>query len=466
MASSITQIEQFERVLLRRGVGALAAGRNCCEDCGRTPLVGERMHVYEESRRQELVCELCRPARREQPSASRTVRHSEHGHAVRLAAHAAWAWIHAERASRSRLRRGGRINFAPVVVPVTSSIVIDAPRERIFAYLQDIANHSEFTDHYLVDWHLTRADSVGQGAGARFRVTAPRNRFSWGDVTFVEVKAPHRIVEAGRTGKGNRIRTLGVYELSPGPAGTTKVQFTLETEPGALSDRLMEALGGRSWVKRKNARAMRSARHGRRRVDCRVAMSGLPRKSCFAALALIASLALGACGDSHTRVSTGTYAGESGANAPYLNVGPLVYEVQLSRALNPADTEDASYLQGLTPFQRELAPGEEWFAVFLQVYNETGQPHNAATSLTITDTQGNLYKPITPGEANQFAYRAGSLEAKSQIPAPNSVAASGPTQGALLLYKIKVQSLDNRPLELKIVDPDDPSQSASAELDV
>ena len=50
---------------------------------------------------------------------------------------------------------------------------ISAPREQVFDYLQDIANHPEFTDHYLVDWHLTRIDSVGLGAGARFRVKAP-----------------------------------------------------------------------------------------------------------------------------------------------------------------------------------------------------------------------------------------------------------------------------------------------------
>jgi uncharacterized protein YndB with AHSA1/START domain len=146
------------------------------------------------------------------------------------------------------------------VDPLTVSIVIDAPRERVFDYLQDIANHPEFTDHYLVDWHLTRIDSVGQGAGARFRVKAPRNRFSWGDVTFTEVERPHRIVEVGRTGKSNRIRTIGVYDLAPGSAGTTKVQFTLETEPAKLSDRIMEGLGGRGWLRRKNARAMRRLR--------------------------------------------------------------------------------------------------------------------------------------------------------------------------------------------------------------
>jgi hypothetical protein len=192
----------------------------------------------------------------------------------------------------------------------------------------------------------------------------------------------------------------------------------------------------------------------------------LARLSLLAVLAILAA-GLSACSDdSHTRVTTGTYAGESGQNAPYLNVGPLIYEVQLSRELNPHDTEDASYLAGLTPAQRRLSPGEEWFGVFLQVYNESSTPHPAATSLTISDTQDNVYTPIVPAVTNEFAYRGGLLGAKARIPELNTVAANGPTQGALLLYKIKVVSLDNRPLELKIVDPLDPSQSASAELDV
>jgi uncharacterized protein YndB with AHSA1/START domain len=140
------------------------------------------------------------------------------------------------------------------------SIVVSAPRERVFDYLQDIANHPEFTDHYLVDWHLTRIDSVGRGAGARFRVKMPGNRFSWADVTFVEVERPHRIVEVGRTGKNNRVRTLGVYELSPGAGATTRVRFTLETIPATLADRLIEAFGARAWLRRKNERAMRRLR--------------------------------------------------------------------------------------------------------------------------------------------------------------------------------------------------------------
>jgi hypothetical protein len=195
-------------------------------------------------------------------------------------------------------------------------------------------------------------------------------------------------------------------------------------------------------------------------------MSSRSCKFPLAVLALGAVLALSACGDSHTRISTGTYAGESGANAPYLDVGPLIYEVQLSRELNPANSEDAAYLQGLTPAQRKLEPGQEWFGVFVQVYNNSSQPLPSATALTIADTQGNTYTPLPPAETNPYAYRAGEVPAKGQLPTPDTTASYGGTQGALLLYKIRVVSLDNRPLELKIVDPTDPSQTASAELDV
>jgi hypothetical protein len=195
-------------------------------------------------------------------------------------------------------------------------------------------------------------------------------------------------------------------------------------------------------------------------------MSSRLRTFSLLALSLLAVLALGACGDSHTRVSTGTYAGESGAAAPYLDVGPLVYQVQQSRELNPYDTEDASYLEGLTPEQRQLQPGQEWFGVFLQVFNHTGQSHPAASELTVTDTQGNTYTPVIPEATNPFTYRAGLVPPSGRLPIPDSVAASGPIQGALLLYKIQVVSLDNRPLKIKIVDPTNSAQTASAELDV
>ena len=144
--------------------------------------------------------------------------------------------------------------------PVSVSTVISKPREEVFEYLADIANHAEFTDHYLIDWHLTREQSYGTGAGARFRVKAPFARFSWADMTFAELDPPFRIVEQGRGGKYNRVRLLATYTLRDGPGETTKVEYRFETRPVQPSDRLIEALGGRAWTRRQAAKAMQRLR--------------------------------------------------------------------------------------------------------------------------------------------------------------------------------------------------------------
>ena len=114
--------------------------------------------------------------------------------------------------------------------PVTSTITIARPREEVFDYLADIANHPEFSDHYLKDWHLTRLESVGNGAGARFRYDARFQRFGWADMNFIEVERPFRIVAVGRGGKFNRNKTYTSWTLTPSGGGT-KVEYTTEIEP-------------------------------------------------------------------------------------------------------------------------------------------------------------------------------------------------------------------------------------------
>jgi hypothetical protein len=190
------------------------------------------------------------------------------------------------------------------------------------------------------------------------------------------------------------------------------------------------------------------------------------RKPFLLLAALLAALALGACGDSHTKVTDGTYAGESGKNAPYLDVGPLVYQVQLSRQLNPTNSEDSGYLQGVPYSEGRLLPGEEWFGVFIQVYNYTDHSHKAAEVISISDTEGNVYKPVAVLSTNHYVYRAGTVPAKNLLPNPDTTAQFGPTQGQLLLFKIKTASLDNRPLEVKITNPEKATEAAKAELDV
>lgn len=77
---SLSPTAPMERALLRKSVGLLTEERPRCAHCHRTPLVGERVYLYA----QALVCELCRPRRRNAPERSELVRSPEHKRAVRV----------------------------------------------------------------------------------------------------------------------------------------------------------------------------------------------------------------------------------------------------------------------------------------------------------------------------------------------------------------------------------------------
>jgi uncharacterized protein YndB with AHSA1/START domain len=145
--------------------------------------------------------------------------------------------------------------------PVRVSATIDTPREEVFDYLADIANHAEFMDPLFKDWRLTRVESYGSGAGARFRSRARLDRFGWGELNFTVVDPPRRIVAVGRGGKYNRIKTYAEWLLEPAAGGGTRVEFMYETEPPLPSDKLMEILSGRrGWAKRGANKAVRRLR--------------------------------------------------------------------------------------------------------------------------------------------------------------------------------------------------------------
>jgi hypothetical protein len=76
-----TDHADLERELLRRSVDALRGGGPRCGGCGRSPLVGEHVHVYERGTR---LCELCSALRADAPERSELVRHGSSGQAVRV----------------------------------------------------------------------------------------------------------------------------------------------------------------------------------------------------------------------------------------------------------------------------------------------------------------------------------------------------------------------------------------------
>lgn len=140
--------------------------------------------------------------------------------------------------------------------PLTVSTTIDAPRERVFDYLADIANHVEFTDHFLKDFRLERLDSVGVGAAARFRIAFPIGSI-WADAVITELERPYRIVTEGQAGRIGRVRLDAVYVLVQHGYDMTSVEFTFSSEPATRSDRLRESLGLRPWLKLQHGRALR-----------------------------------------------------------------------------------------------------------------------------------------------------------------------------------------------------------------
>lgn len=165
----------------------------------------------------------------------------------------------------------------------------------------------------------------------------------------------------------------------------------------------------------------------------------------------------GSAGEIHS------YASQEGV---YVDVGPLQYQVQLSRQLNPFNIEDQAYLVGAPPFVHNLKPDEVLFGVFMRVSNPTAHVHTAARRFSIVDTQNNIYHPIAiNSNINVFSYFPAPVGSGSVFPDPESVAANGSIQGAMLLFVINLVSYENRPLTMYIRNPVDP-KVASIDLDV
>jgi uncharacterized protein YndB with AHSA1/START domain len=169
------------------------------------------------------------------------------------------------------------------VDPHTTKLTIAAPREALFGYLADVANVPEFADHLMEDVRLLREDTVGSGAGLRFKLKGARfNRFPWADLTWVELDQPRRLLGVGRMGKFNRIRILYDWVLEPEGAGATRVALTVRTQPKTSTDRLIEAVGTGRALRRGWGKSLKRLRtifeeDGRGR-GTRASVAGGPRK--------------------------------------------------------------------------------------------------------------------------------------------------------------------------------------------
>ncbi|TDT29395.1 polyketide cyclase/dehydrase/lipid transport protein [Streptomyces sp. BK208] len=119
---------------------------------------------------------------------------------------------------------------------VTVSIDVPQTPEQVYGFLDVMANHERFTDHYLTNWRYT---GPARGIGSCATVTAALGGTK-SDVTIdvVEAEASRRIVERNVSAAGRR-QGRGIYTIEPLPAGGARVSFTYTWVRAPLADRLL-----------------------------------------------------------------------------------------------------------------------------------------------------------------------------------------------------------------------------------
>ncbi|MGW5091403.1 SRPBCC family protein [Streptomyces sp. 067-1] len=137
--------------------------------------------------------------------------------------------------------------------PVTVSIGVPQTPEQVYDFLDVMAHHERFTDHYLTHW---RYGGPARGIGSRATVTASLGGAKTDvGIEVVEAEAPRRIVERNVSAGGRRL-AHGTYTVEPLRSGGTAVSFTYAWVRAPLADRLLAPFV-RGTMRRANRTVMR-----------------------------------------------------------------------------------------------------------------------------------------------------------------------------------------------------------------
>lgn len=139
--------------------------------------------------------------------------------------------------------------------PVTAEITIDAPRERVFAVISDLAMRPSFCDHFQESFRLQRIDSTGVGAAARFHLDAPLFSF-WMETVLTTLEAPHVVIEEGRGARIDRMEVGTAWELTDSAGAMTDVRVSFWTKPSHHVDKFKDRLSPTGWHRRQWKRAL------------------------------------------------------------------------------------------------------------------------------------------------------------------------------------------------------------------
>jgi hypothetical protein len=135
--------------------------------------------------------------------------------------------------------------------PVTVSIDVPQPPEQVYDFLDVMANHESFTNHYMTDWAFAGPD---RGVGARATATVTLAGKVAVAIEVVEAQFPRSIVEQNTSANGRRV-ARGSYVLDPLPGAGTCVSFEYAWLRAPLPDRLLSPIT-RAVIRRANQSAM------------------------------------------------------------------------------------------------------------------------------------------------------------------------------------------------------------------
>lgn len=129
---------------------------------------------------------------------------------------------------------------------ISAERTIDAPVERVFAFLAHLPNHWELHDA------LVHVEATGESA-ARVRVVGPIGLRREARTRVAEVDEPSRLRGVAELGPLTTARVAWDIEAR---GERTHVRLSTEVGRASRADRLILALGGTWWLRRVYAQAL------------------------------------------------------------------------------------------------------------------------------------------------------------------------------------------------------------------
>ena len=132
--------------------------------------------------------------------------------------------------------------------PIEAEALVPAAPEDVFEFLVPLGNHWRIADPFIEVLELDEG-----GRGGRVRLHGPLGVRRTARTSVTAVHSPRLIIGTAELPGGTRARVS--WTLAD-RLGSTRVRLAAEVEHARGPDRLLLALGGRLWLRRRFARTL------------------------------------------------------------------------------------------------------------------------------------------------------------------------------------------------------------------